>query len=441
MKNKLIVYTPRLTNRCRYMFRLYFRELLGMELTMTDSVDEFVASTAYKVSYGAQAVSDELFFVARHLLIETGIAEQNISVFEWEGRKVFFSTGKNSALPFDPFAAGFYLVTRYEEYLPHIRDNIDRFDAHNSLAWQHGFLMKPVVNDWVLLIAGKLKAKYPDIKLQLPEYKFTATIDIDNAYAYRQKGFMRSIGGYGKALLKLNFEDIKTRTKVLFRTKKDPYDTYEYQLALQKKYGLRPVYFFLVGDYGVNDKNLSVQNRKFRELIRHISDYADVGVHPSFASNREPLRVKTEIGRLKNILHCEINRSRQHFLMLKFPQTYRNLIESDVTDDYSMGFANEIGYRAGISSAYNFYDLDLETETHLRIHPFAVMDATLNLYMKLSIDQANEKIAEVIEETRKVGGTFVSLWHNETLSDEKDWKGWRAVYESLLERAVTKGNR
>ncbi|HTL83196.1 MAG TPA: polysaccharide deacetylase family protein [Bacteroidia bacterium] len=439
--SKLIVYTPKLTNRCRFMFRLYFRELLGLDLEMTDVVEEFLSSQHLKVSYAAQPVADELFFFARNLLTEAGIAEQNISVFEWEERKVFFSAGKNSALPFDPFAAGFYLVSRYEEYLPHIRDHIDRFDAKNSLAWQHGFLTKPVVNEWSIIIGEKLKAKYPQIILRLPEYKFLPTIDIDNAYAYRQKGFMRSAGGYMKALLKLNFEDIKVRTRVLFRAQRDPYDTYQFQLDLQKKYNLRPVYFFLVGDYGVNDKNLSVQNRKFRELIRHISDYADVGVHPSFASNREPSRIRVEAGRLKNILHCDINRSRQHFLMLKFPQTYRHLLESDITDDYSMGFANEIGFRAGICTSFNFYDLDLETETHLRIHPFAVMDATLNLYMKLPVEQAKEKIMMLIDETRKVGGTFISLWHNETLSDEKEWKGWKVVYEDLVEYAVNSNPR
>ncbi|MBI3512008.1 MAG: polysaccharide deacetylase family protein [Bacteroidetes bacterium] len=436
MTKLLSIFTPKITGRNKYMFRLFFRELMGLDISVTNDARKFSSEPGPKLCYSTQPVGDALFFYSRNLLFESGIADQNISVFEWNGQKVFFATGKSSALPFDPFAAAFYMVSRYEEYLPHIRDNIDRFDAKNSLAWQHGFLMKPVVNQWAIMVKHLLSEKYPELNFGNREYRFTPTLDIDNAYAYRQKGFMRTLGGYVKSFFHFDFSDMRSRTKVLLRLQRDPYDTYAYQLALQKKYSLRPVYFFLVGDYGVNDKNLSVQNRKFRELIRHIADYSDVGVHPSFASARIPSRLKTESGRLKNILHADISRSRQHFLMLKFPDTYRNLIDADITDDYTMGFANEIGFRAGISSTFNFYDLDLESETSLRIHPFALMDATLNLYMHLTPDEATQKINELVDEVKKVNGEFVSLWHNETLSDEKQWKGWREVYEKLIEKAA-----
>ncbi|CAN5426563.1 hypothetical protein BH09BAC5_BH09BAC5_02430 [soil metagenome] len=434
--NEVLVYTPKLTNRARYMFRLYFGELLGLKLKMTENSEEFIASDGAKVSYAQQSLTDELFFYSRHLLFETGISEQNISVFQWENNPVFFATGKTSAFPFDPFACGFYMISRYEEYLPHIRDSNDRFDAHNSLAYQHKFLDKPVINEWALLIRKKLEEKYPHLIFPERNYIFEPTIDIDNAYAYRLKGFMRTVGGYAKAFLNFDFSDMRTRSRVLLGLQKDPYDTYNYQLELQKKYGLKPVYFFLVGDYGVNDKNLSTQNRRFRELIRHISDYAEIGVHPSYGSNTSPAKLPVEIGRLKNILHRDITRSRQHFLMLKFPNTYRNLLDRDITDDYSMGFANEIGFRAGICTPFNFYDLDHESESTLRIHPFAAMDATLNLYMHLSPEEAVAKVKNLIEEVRKVNGVFTTLWHNETLSDEKNWKGWKKVYEEIVEEAV-----
>jgi hypothetical protein len=405
---------------------------------MTDRINDFAAATGPKVSYGDEPISDELFFYARSLVFETGIVEQNISVFTWEGNEVFYATGKNSALPFDPFCCGFYLVSRYEEYLPHIRDSNDRFDAHNSLAYQHNFLSKPVVNQWAELIRKKLVEKYPALVFPIKKFSFQPTIDIDNAYAYREKGFMRTIGGYAKAILKFDLEDVRMRTRVLLGLRNDPYDTYAYQLALQKKYSLKPIYFFLLGDYGLNDKNISSQNHNFRQLISHLSDYAEVGVHPSFGSNKDPLKLQVEIGRLKNIVHRDIFQSRQHFLMLKFPSTYRNLLARDITADYSMGFANEVGFRAGICCPFNFYDLDLERETTLRIHPFAAMDATLNLYMQLTPDEAFDKVKNLIVEIKKVNGVFTSLWHNETLSDEKQWKGWKKVYEDIIEEACSK---
>lgn len=428
----LLIYTHQITSRNRYTFRLYFAELLGLHYKITDNEQEFRAYQGPRLSYTQQQLSDELFFNSRSLLFEAGITEQNITVFEWENRKVFYAVGKSSALPFDLFAAGFYLVSRYEEYLPHIRDKLDRFDAHQSLAWQNGFLREPVINQWALLLATILCEKFPQLNCSLKSYTYVATIDIDNAWAYKEKGIVRTLGAIGRDLFKLDFTEFKNRIRVLTGLQKDPYDTYDFQLQLHKRYGINPIYFFLVGDYGINDKNIPVQNRRFRQLIRHIADYSQVGVHPSFGSNKFPEKLKVEISRLRSILHYDITRSRQHFLMLKFPDTYRNLWERDIRDDYSMGFANEVGFRAGICTPFNFYDLDLESEATLRIHPFAVMDATLNLYMKLKPEEAIIQVKELINKVREVKGVFMTLWHNETLSDEKQWQGWREVYEEIL---------
>lgn len=432
----ILVYTQKISNRARYIFRLFFREHLGLETELTDQEEKFKAHSGPKISYAQHAITDELHFSCRNLLFESGIREQNISVFDWEGSKVFFATGKGSALPFDPFASAFYLVSRYEEYLPHIRDRLDRFDAHSSLAWEHGFLEIPVVNHWIIKVGELLKQKYAELQFRTGNYSFTPTIDIDNAYAYRLKGVMRSTGGYARSLVNFDFKDFNRRTRVLLKMEKDPYDTYAYQLDIQKKYNLKPIYFFLLGDYGMNDKNISPQNRKFHELIRSLADYSEVGIHPSFGSNSDSQRLPVEISRLKNIVHGDITKSRQHFLMMKFPETYRNLAERDITDDYSMGFANEIGFRAGICTPFNFYDLDNESESTLRIHPFCVMDATLNLYMKLNPGDAITRVQKLVKEVKNVNGDFIFIWHNETLSEDQQWKGWRKVYESIIEAAL-----
>lgn len=437
LNTSVLVYTHKITSRNRYIFRLFLKEHLGLDLEFTDNAEKLREWNGAKLSYAQAPVGDELFFFNRNLLFETGIKEQNISVFNWEHHKVFFATGKSSALPFDPFACAFYLVSRYEEYLPHIRDRLDRFDAHSSLAWEHGFLEIPVVNHWILLVANLLQNKYPALKIKMRKYTFTPTIDIDNAYAYRLKGVMRSTGGYARAVVNFDITDFNRRTRVLLGMEKDPYDTYEYQLAVQKKYDFKPIYFFLLGDYGVNDKNISPQNRKFHELIRSLADYSEVGIHPSFGSNSDSTKLPVEISRLKNIVHGDITKSRQHFLMMKFPDTYRNLAERDITDDYSMGFANETGFRAGICTPFNFYDLDNESESNLKVHPFAVMDATLNLYMKLSPEDAIARTKKITAAVREVNGEMMFIWHNETLSEDKQWQGWRKVYEAIIEDGMS----
>ncbi len=432
----LLIYTHKITHRNKYIFNLIFKDILGIDFALTNDADEFKKHGSAKLSYTNNPLEDELFFISRNLLFETGINEQNISVFEFNSNKVFYATGKASGLPFDVFAASFYLVSRYEEYLPHIRDEHDRFEAKDSLAFLNNFLSKPVVNIWAGWVKDLLLKKYPDLFFPQKKYEFISTIDIDNAYAYREKGFTRSIGGYLKSLSTFDFKEIKERNRVLMGLEKDPYDTYDFQLAILKKYNFKSIYFFLLGDYGVNDKNLPIESKRFQSLIKMLGDYAEIGIHPSYGSNKSKAQLKKEVNRLAKVLHREVTKSRQHFLKLTLPETYRNLIDIDITDDYTMGFASQVGFRASICTPFNFYDLDMEMETKLKIHPFAIMEGTLKYYMKVHPEDAMLKIKPLIDEVKAVNGVFMSLWHNDTINNQKLWLGWRAVYEEMVEYAV-----
>jgi hypothetical protein len=428
----LYIYTDKITHRNKYTFNLIFKDILGLDFTLSDNVSDFNNYQGAKISYSANPVAEELHFTSRHLLLESGISEQNISLFDYNRCKVFFATGKSSALPFDVFSASFYLVSRYEEYLPHIRDEHDRFDAKDSLAFTSGFLQKPVVNIWAQWIKEVLLNKYPSLIFPERKYDFVSTIDIDNAFAYREKGFTRSIGGYLKSISNFDLNEIRERTRVLLGLQKDPYDTYDFQLQMLKQYKFKSIYFVLLGDYGVNDKNLPPESEKFQALIKMLGDYAEVGIHPSYGSNKSKDQLKKEVNRLSKILHRDVTKSRQHFLKLTLPDTYRNLIDLDIRHDYTMGFASQVGFRASICTPFNFYDLDMELETNLKVHPFAVMEGTLKYYMKVEPEDAMKKIKPLIDEVKAVNGSFISLWHNDTLNDQKLWKGWKAVYEEMI---------
>ncbi|MDQ3192727.1 MAG: polysaccharide deacetylase family protein, partial [Bacteroidota bacterium] len=380
----ILIYCSNITNRIRYVFNLILKDIIGIEnIEFTTNEQYFCNYTGPKISYHSIPLCDELFFLAKPLLFEKDIRDYSISVTEWEGHKIFFPTNKISALPFDPFSAAFFLLTRYEEYLPHIKDQFQRFPAEESLAFQNGFLEKPVINHWAEKVKCLIRAKYPELKFLQREFKFISTIDIDNAFAFKEKGFVRTAGAITRAAFNLRMEKLYQIIQVLLGNEPDPFDTYEYQLFIQKKYKLSVIYFILLADYGVNDKNIPVQSRKFQALIKSMADYAEVGIHPGFNSNKSDKKLRIEHNRLQVILKREVTKSRQHFLKLVMPETYRNLINLDITDDYTMGFSSRIGFRAGTCSSFNFYDLDLDIETKLKIHPFSIMDASLKYNMQI----------------------------------------------------------
>ena len=431
----LLVYSHKISLRLKYILNLYCKDIFGIDYTITTSVEEFKHASGPKLSYTANAIADELHISSANILFESGIKEQNISLGKWKEHITLFKQENNSQIPFDIFAASFFLITRYEEYLPHIRDKYDRFEAESSMAFQHGFLRQPLINNWADELKQLLSARYPQLIFKQHKYNYISTIDIDNAYAFKLKGVMRTIGGYGRSVVNFFWEDFFERTHVLMRKMPDPYDTYENQLNIQQRYKLKVIYFLLLGDYGVNDKNIPSNNLKFQSLIKHLNDYADVGIHPSFGSNDNPEQVKKEISRLSKIVHREIVNSRQHFLKLHFPETYKTLVDNGITDDYTMGYATQIGFRASICSPFYWYDLDTETETNLKIHPFAVMDASFKFYMKVKPQEVPQLVQPMIESVKKVNGEFISIWHNETISDWREWKGWKDVYEEVVKLA------
>ena len=431
----LLIYTTTSTPRLRYIIELIIGDLIGVDYELTHDVEKFTFYTGPKLNYSEKPFGEELFLYSSRLLFEKKIKQQDISVFDWNDTKAFFATHPKYVLPFDPFAASFYMVSRYEEYLPFTPDSHHRFDASESLAFQKGFLHKPVVNIYAKKLKEILKENFPDLKFRESTYKYISTIDVDNAWAYREKGLLRTVGALGRSFFRFDFRKIAERVSVLLERKRDPYDTYEHLFDIQRRYNLETIYFFLVGNYGENDKNVSPNRRNFQNLIKTIADYCATGIHPSYASNENPERVRIEQTRLRKIIRRDITRSRQHFLRLSFPQTYRNLIDCDITDDYTMGFAGEIGFRAGICSDFNFYDLDRDTPTRLRIHPFTVMDATLRHYMKIKPAEVMSYVGPLIKEVRAVNGTFTTLWHNESISEMHPWVGWKDVYEDVVKVA------
>ncbi|MBL4708615.1 MAG: polysaccharide deacetylase family protein [Flavobacteriales bacterium] len=429
----LLIYIPKITPRIRYTFKTVFKTYLGFqEYNLTTDLEKFNQDSGAKFSYSSKALANELYFFSSGLLEQNGIKEQSISVGEFEGTITLFPTKKDVELPFDVFSAIFYSLSRYEEYLPHMRDQYDRFKAKDSIASEHGYLQTAVVDRWAIQLRMVLKAKFPNLIFENRVFSYIPTIDIDNAYAYKHKGILRTIGSLGKTVSKFDFSTLMNQIKVLLGQQKDPFDTYNYQLNIHKKYYLKPIYFILIGDYGLNDKNLSFENRHFRTLIKTLSDYAFLGIHPSFGSNKRREKLKVEIGRLRSIMKSDIKRSRQHFLKLSLPETYRNLLEADIEEDYTMGFASELGFRAGTCTPYSFYDLDEEVECKLTVFPFQVMEATLKYYLNLSVEDSIEAIKKIVDEIKSVNGTFVSLWHNESLSEEKEWNGWQKVYEEMI---------
>lgn len=427
----ILVYTHKLTNRISYTFQTVFEQILKTPVSFTDDVDFYLSCKTAKLSYTTKAIDDGLYFTSTSLLFEEEIKLQNTAAIpQTDGTVGLFEISTNKHFNFDVFATVFYLISRYEECLPHQKDKYGRFLATESFAFKNNCIELPMVNIWAEKIAQLVTTHFTNYKFPERKFEFLSTIDIDNAFAIKHKGFWRTVGGLAKSITEP--QNLKNRIDVLRDKAEDPYDTYDYQDEVHQKYNIQPIYFFLVGNYSSFDKNIAFNNENFQHLIKKIAITNTVGLHPSYQSNTNIALLKEEKLRLESIINKNISKSRQHFLKLNFPSTYRNLIDIGINEDYTMGYVESIGFRASICSPYYFFDIEKNKVSPLKIIPFCVMEAGLKYYQNFTIEEGIININKIVEIVKKVNGTFVSVWHNESLSDVGIWKGWRKVYEQML---------
>lgn len=441
----LLIFTPHITPRLTYITRLLFERLMEQKTELSSREEDFIAYDGPKFIYDApedlkgRFQHADIEFIPRMpsvgLLFSDRIepVEHRLKLnTDWLHQPL---DGKTVEFPFDLLSSAFYLITRYEEYLSFSADQHGRYPYTESAAWRYGFLTKPVVQLWMQLLVGWLHQHHAGISPQKPVYQYVPTLDIDHCYRFLGRSLMRGTGGMVRSLLQGNLREAVNRIQTVSGRASDPYDVYDFVHQLHCAAQVPTRWFLLAAAYGGDDNNMDPDHPLFSNLVTELSKWSEVGIHPSMASGMEASKLGAEIKRLEQITGKPVTHSRQHFLRFKLPQTYRDLIDAGITDDYSMGYAGHPGFRAGIAHPFPFFDLDQNRETALMVHPLAVMDVTLRDYLNLDPPDALERIKQMVEVVRLTGGTFMTLWHNESLSDYGHWRGWRDLYEKVVATA------
>ena len=399
---------------------------MGVDFAITIDSEEFKTHEGVCINYSSSPIKENEFKIENSsLLFETEIKKQQIICFETNGYKALFKAEKSN-FSFDIFAATFYLLSRYEEYLPHTKDMYGRYAHENSLAFKEGFLQLPLINIWVKDFALAIMKKYSIFNIQDSMFKFVPTYDIDIAYSYKYKGLLRNIGGFLKS-------PSLERAKVLLGLQKDPFDTYSWLNELHQQNKLQPVYFFLLAEKnGRYDKNILPHKEAMWKLVKQHAKKYTMGIHPSWHSGDATFLLKKEKSYLEEMSEKKITSSRQHYIRFNLPEGYQKLIDAGTTDDYSMGYGSINGFRASVASSFFWYDLKNDQQTNLRIHPFCFMDANSFYEQHFSAAQAYEEMMHYYKICKEVNGTLITIWHNNFLGTVKEFEGWREMYKEFI---------
>ncbi|MBK9193024.1 MAG: hypothetical protein IPM77_16835 [Crocinitomicaceae bacterium] len=329
------VFTEHITPRLTYVLDFCFAQK-GFEYQCVTDVSAWSKIKSIRINYSEIEVPSEISVKPHSLLFETEI--RNGIELSTSGDKIFID-GKE-----DPFAVIFRCLSRYEEYLPNERDEHDRFKAKNAELVKLKLNDKPVCDILTREIWEKLGLDYSIIQKR---FECVPSFDIDVAWAYKNLKLIRTIGAgiIGK--------NLGQRFRVLVGKEKDPYDTYSYIAEVSARVN-RIICFAPVGDWGKFDKNIHWKNFAYQSLIRGLNATGGMGIHPSYDSHLNPEKLETEISRLEQIVGHEIVKSRQHFLRLRIPESYQLMVKQSIQRDFTMGWAEETGFRAGTSFPFTF---------------------------------------------------------------------------------------
>lgn len=357
---------------------------------------------------------------------------------------VFYAGEISHKIPFDIITPSFILLSRAEENRTLERDVHDRFPFKGSLADKYHFVHVPLVDEYAMLLRKWILERIElNVTIEPRKPQFIPTHDIDHLFRFKGcwQAFKSIVGR--DLLINKSIPDAKRSYEEFLRFRQDksqdPYVQAIYELVDQSvKHNLKSVFFFkslLQQEY---DCTYSVEDVIVKNCIDYIlKNGMQVGLHGSYDSYDDVQRLGLEKQRLENVIGQPVTSCRQHYLRFSlqpdlgdfFPEkdkiqkirrehfnTVQVWQENGVSDDYTLGFAEQPGFRCGTCHPYPLYDLNNDCPTTVMEHPLIVMDGSLFDYQKLTIDQSNVLIDKLRKRCVAVEGDFVLLWHNHLLS-------------------------
>lgn len=368
---------------------------------------------------------------------------------EIEGTPLLFGTPKvemvrdTLVIHADLIASTFFLITRYEEIIQrNLRDEHGRYPGKQSLPYRAGFLHRPIVDEYRLLLRKWLQ-KYglhiPDIKKETKHIYLTHDLDAPTLYR-TWKGVIRSVRD-GRGIIR----SIKGKYGPV---ENDPYYTFPWMFdqnnMLREQVGediWQAILFVRSGGKCKQDKpHYSLRSNDISHLLDSVfSNDIQIGLHSSYQAGITPTLINSEKLNLEENTGKSIRLNRHHFLSSREPEDMTHLEAAGITDDFTMGYADVAGFRLGTSYPVRWINPVNRRLSSILLHPLTVMDCTLGekKYMGLNYEEAEAYSLNLIEQTKNVGGDLTLLWHN-TSVQEKPGSYLRKLYSHLLNELAKK---
>lgn len=345
---------------------------------------------------------------------------------------------------FDIIMSTFHLLSCQEEYLINRRDALGRFIASYSPRFKLGYLDDPIVNYYIALLEACLNITTGVCKKDNGSRTFSVCLshDVDNLWSRGKYVLALNLYQIAQSALGLRGRALARDCYVLsrkFLTHDTSYWNFDKYIEIESKYGAHSTFYFMCGRGGRFGARYKLES--LEHTFNKLKDRGwGIGMHTNFYSYQSSDAIRKEKDILESVAHIEVTGARNHYLRFQCPSSWSNLENTGLKHDSSLGYSDATGFRAGIASPFNPYDLNNDRVFRIIEIPLVVMDTVLFRYLHLSKDDILVKLDSLTNKLASVNGCLTLLWHSSSL-DELDHPGWDYVYEQALELVVAKGGK
>ncbi len=353
-------------------------------------------------------------------------------------------TGSGHVIHYDILGMVYWMLSRQEEVGRGDLDDHGRFPALSSHAYKHGYLERPIVDEWIAILAQVVQRTWPQLALVKSEFSVSVSHDVDTPARY---GFS-SVG----RLLRTMAGDVLRRHEVLEAIRApliwsqskerlhsaDPFNTFNWIMAASERCKIKSAFYFICGrTFPSRDARYDIKHPAIRDLMRHIHARGhEIGLHPSYNTYQRPDIIASEAREL--ISTCQEEGivqatwgGRMHYLRWQTPATLYGWEQAGMAYDSTLSYADRPGFRCGTCHEYPAFDPVAGKALQLRIRPLVAMECTVLAprYMNLGSGEiALKKFTQLKQSCRAVNGNFTLLWHNTLLEHPQQ----RTLYEHVL---------
>ncbi len=324
----------------------------------------------------------------------------------------------------------YWMFARIEEIGRKDLDAHDRFPATSSHAYKHGYLERPIIDEWFHVLGQVIQRQWPSIVLKNHSFDVKVSHDVDRP---SRSGFLtpkqlsRAIGYH--AIKKNDFRSALNTLWVRMNSRKrlhpsDPFNTFDWIMDFSEEQGLRSAFYFIVSNNDAHDADYRMDHPAIRRLMHKINQRGhEIGLHPSYVTYDKPDILAREADYLRRICAKEDIKlnglgGRMHYLRWCHPITMMAWERAGMSYDSSLGYADSAGFRCGTCFEYPGFDPVSQEALSLRIRPLIAMECSVidSGYMGLGNGaEALKKFVSLKNTCRALGGTFTLLWHNSNI--------------------------